>query len=223
MQEQMRRLLDCFQKGLGHELSNQLVAIQGLLQVLRLEEGDRLDEAGRDYLQRLTAAARRAHGLVADLAAVARVCRDDLPVEPVGLADAAREAAAEVNQLFPGHSIEYHFGELAPVLTVSRLALRQVFVQLLRNAVQAAVPGRPLRIDIGSRTGPAGLEFWVADNGRGVPAEQLPNLFLPFPPGGGTGLGLFVVRQIITNWGGTVRVESEPGEGSIATITVGRS
>src|SRR5262245_32158836 len=59
--EQTERLLACFRRAAGHDLPNQLVGLQGLLHVLELEEADRLSADGRAYLQRLVAAARRAH------------------------------------------------------------------------------------------------------------------------------------------------------------------
>src|SRR2546427_87662 len=90
-------------------------------------------------------------------AAELRRTRDRQPAEQVGIEEVAREAAAEINKLYPGQIIGYDFGEPTPFLTVSRSALRQVLVQLLRNAAQSGVAGRPVRIEIGGRRTPAGV------------------------------------------------------------------
>lgn len=221
--EQVERLLACFQKALGHELPNQLVALRGLAQMLEMEEGERFDAAGRDYLGRLSAVSQRVYTLVRGLADAGRAFRDRPPAEEVGVEELAREAAAEINTLYPGQSIGYHFSEPTPFLTVSRLALRQVLVQLLRNAAQAGVAGRPVHIEIGGRHTAAGVEFWVADDGRGLSPERQQRLFEPFPgsdvPASGNGLGLFLVRLLVEDWGGSVQAQSEPGKGSRFTVT----
>src|SRR5947209_3364292 len=79
--EQVERLLACFQKAVGHELPNELVAIRGLVQVLEMEEEERLDAAGRDYLHRLAAASDRVAALVSGLANMGRTFRDRPPAE----------------------------------------------------------------------------------------------------------------------------------------------
>src|SRR5437870_1875703 len=81
------RLLACYRQAVGHELPNQLVAIQGLVRVLEFEEGARLSAEGRDYLQRLAAAAQRTHALLRTLAAIGRVGREPVGPEPLALAD----------------------------------------------------------------------------------------------------------------------------------------
>jgi hypothetical protein len=73
--ERLERLLACFQKALGHEMPNQLVAVGGLLRLLELEEGDRLGPDGRDYLGRLHAAVQKLDLLAAGLADLARTAR----------------------------------------------------------------------------------------------------------------------------------------------------
>jgi signal transduction histidine kinase len=218
--ERRERLLACFQQALGHELPNQLVALQGLARMLDLEQGDRLDADGRGRLLRLADLARGADRLVRSLAEIGRLCRDPGPREAVCLAEAAREAAAEVNLLSPGQRVEYHFQEPSPVLTVSPRGLRHVLVQLIRNAAQAAVPGRALHVEVGGRRETAGVAWWVKDDGRGLSEAEAPNLFEPFVGGDGAGLGLFLVRQVVAGWGGSVRVQSEPGRGATFTVFV---
>jgi two-component system OmpR family sensor kinase len=213
--EQVEKLLDCFQKALGHELPNQLVALQGLARLLEAEKGSQLDEEGRACLDRVASLAQRVGQLVRALADLDRLCRDPEPATAVSLAEAAGEAVAEVKVLYPGSLIEYHLQDRMPVVTLPRRALHQVLLQLLRNAAQAAVPSRPLRIDVGARTRSDGVVLWVADDGRGLTEMQMRQLFEPFAgSAGGMGLGLFLVRQLVAAWGGAVCVYSEPGQGA---------
>jgi signal transduction histidine kinase len=216
--EQLERLLGCFQKALGHEFANQLVALQGLARLLVEEQSDRLDEEGRSLLLHVADLARRADGLARALADMGRVLRDPGPAEAVALPDVALEAAAEVNLLFPGWSVAYHFSREAAVLPVSRRSLRLVLVHLLRNAVQAG-GGRRVPLDVGSRRTTEGVEWWVKDDGRGLTDTEQSNLFECFA-GGTAGLGLFLVHQIVAAWGGAVTVESAPGEGTTFTVLV---
>ena len=215
--EQLERLLACFQKALGHELPNQLVAMQGLARFVEEEQASRLDDDGRALLLRLADLAKRIDGLVRGLAEIGRLTRDPGPVETVALPDVAREAAAEVNLLFSGWTIEYHFNAEASVLPVSRRGLRVVLIHLIRNAVQAG-GGRSAPLDVGSRRTPEGVEWWVRDDGRGFSEAQQGRLFDCFA--GGAGLGLFLVRQLVAGWGGAIRVHSEPAGGTTFTVLV---
>jgi signal transduction histidine kinase len=223
------RVLACFRKALGHDLSNQLVAVQGLIQVLRLEEGQHLSPEGRDYLERLAAAARRAQALVGELAEVCRTVQaSDAPAgAAASLAEAAREAAAEVNQLSPGHAVEYDMAKAERRLPLPYADLRQVLVGLLRQAAHRAPAERPLNVEVGARETDAGVEFWVRDDGPALSPAAQQRLFEPFA-GGALGetepvLGLFLASLIVDTWGGTIRIESEPERGTTFIVVVPRS
>jgi signal transduction histidine kinase len=217
-----QRLLACYQQALGHDLSNQLVAIQGFVRLLQVDEGARLTAEGRQYLEHLSAASARAHRLVGGLAQLARLARDEQPAEDVDLAEAAREAVAEIKWLNGDRKVEYHLPQVPVPAHLPRAALHQVLTQLLRNAAQAGTD-RPLRIEVGGRRDGDMVTFWVADNGRGLTLAQQGQLFEPLAGRGaaeGNGLGLFLVRQLVDSWGGTVRVQSEPGQGSTFTVVL---
>ncbi len=215
--EQIERLVGCFQQALGHELPNQLVALQGLARLVEREQGDRMNDEGRSHLLRMADLARRTDEVVRALAEISRLTRDPGPAEAVSLPEAAREAAAEVNLLSSGCSIDYHFDSDASVLRVARRGLRLVLLHLLRNALQAG-GGRAAPIELGSRRTPDGVEWWVKDDGRGLPESRQASLFECFA--GGAGLGLFLVRQIVAGWGGAIRVQSGPGRGTTFTLLV---
>lgn len=224
--EQTQRLLALYQKALGHDLPNHLVAIQGLARMLELDDGGRLSDRGREYLHRLRAAAQRTGERIKVLADMGRQLRDPQPLVAVPLAEALREAVVEIKLLFPGRFIEYHFQEPLPTLDVTRSGLRQVLVQLLRNAVQSVgAEGTPC-VELGCQEAARTVEFWIADNGRGFSPDQLP-LVQAFLAGSGAstslpGLGLALVREIVARWDGAVQVHARPGTGSRVTILVPR-
>ena len=100
--------------------------------------------------------------------------------------------------------------------------MRQVLYNILKNAEEAVSEGGIIRIKVGRKTA-EGKEYGcirITDNGRGIPPEQLESIFEPFHTTrrGGTGLGLFVARQIVEGHGGKINIESTPGEGTTVEI-----
>jgi signal transduction histidine kinase len=119
--------------------------------------------------------------------------------------------------------VTYHVEGPLPPLPVRPGALHQALLQLLRNAVRSGAPGRPLRVELSVRRVDGGVEFRVADNGRGLDEARAARLFEPFTPGEGSdgpGLGLFLVRQLVGDWGGGLRVRSAPGQGTTVAVRV---
>jgi len=92
--------------------------------------------------------------------------------------------------------------------------IHQVLLNLLLNAVQAIEGPGTVRVEIGSRDGCASVV--VSDTGRGIPAQNLSNIFRPFytTKGNGTGLGLSLARRIVEEHHGRIEVSSEVGKGS---------
>jgi signal transduction histidine kinase/FixJ family two-component response regulator len=111
------------------------------------------------------------------------------------------------------------FGQLPPVWA-SEGKLSQVFLNLLINAAQAIEEGSSAHNEVEVRTWANGDQVYatVTDSGKGVPKENLARIFEPFfttkPAGVGSGLGLCICRNIVTDFGGDISVESEPGEGT---------
>jgi hypothetical protein len=79
--DRLARLLAVLEKALGHDLPNQLIAVQGLARLLEQDHGERLGAEGRDYLGRLAAGAAKAHALAADLATLVRQASSSAPTD----------------------------------------------------------------------------------------------------------------------------------------------
>ena len=101
--------------------------------------------------------------------------------------------------------------------------LNQVFMNLLVNAVQA-IDGEGTVTLATARLGDDRVRVWIADTGRGMTSDVQAKIFFPFfttkPVGRGTGLGLFISHGIVEKHGGTIDVESMPGEGTELTVTL---
>ena len=122
----------------------------------------------------------------------------------------AADAAIEVQRL--------------PILDSDRLSIEQVFGNLIDNAVKYLDPARPGRIVVSGAETPDGVEYRIADNGRGIAARDHERIFELFRRSGrqdrtGEGLGLAFVRNSVRRIGGEITVESELGQGSTFVLT----
>jgi two-component system sensor histidine kinase HydH len=97
--------------------------------------------------------------------------------------------------------------------------MTQVFLNLFQNAITAMEVGGVLRISLARRDEKI-VRLTITDTGVGIPGKDLPRVFDPYftTRPSGTGLGLAIVQKIIEAHGGEVRLESEPGKGTTATI-----
>jgi signal transduction histidine kinase len=145
-----------YRHAFNHDLPNQLVALQGLLQVLELEEGARLTAEGLDYVKRLGATMRRLQAAVVLLKAIGRVATESIPAEEIALPDMAREAAAEVRHLLPGRPVTYHTRLLAAAARGPRSLLQRALVELIRTVVLEGGDGE-LHLLLDSRPVPGGV------------------------------------------------------------------
>jgi PAS domain S-box-containing protein len=102
-----------------------------------------------------------------------------------------------------------------------RTLLEALFLSLLSNALDAVPDGGRIAVRCVRRDGDR-IEVRVADDGCGISASQLPHVFEPFytskGPGKGTGLGLAIARNIVVEHGGSIRLESAPGRGTVASV-----
>ncbi len=198
---------------IGHDLRNPLGVIETSLYVLRGRMGD--DERARKHIDRIGDQVRHANGIIGNLLDLVRdrpLKRQAVALEPV-VAGAAEAVArpADVSLALEG------LASLPPV-EGDPGQLRQVFVNLLDNAVHAASPRGEVRVR--ARRDGAGVEVSVEDTGRGVDASVRRRLFEPLvtTKDRGIGLGLALVKRIVERHGGSVHYQ--PGVPSGARFVV---
>ncbi len=198
---------------IGHELRNPLGAIESSLYLLRARAGD--DERVRKHLDRIGEQVHTANGIITNLLDLIR----DRPVVPesMRLAELVKGAADAVSRPPEVAFSAQGLAEL-PAVQGDPGQIRQVFVNLIENAVQAASPRGEVRIRGGS--GEGAVEVAVEDSGPGVDPATRQRLFEPLvtTKARGVGLGLALAKRIMERHGGSVRYE--PGAGGGARFTV---
>ncbi len=207
--------------GVAHELNNPLAWIVSNLSQLK-ESLAALGLPNPELEELVSESLEGAHRIVSVISDLSSFTADDGTEKPVSLAPAVSRALALVKLQRP-HAVQFTTA-LSPTPEVqgNELRLVQVFVNLLQNAAEAMPPGRAGHVWVSTATTPEGLaQVTVRDDGEGIAAADLPRIFDPFftTRTNGTGLGLSVVFHTITQLGGTLEVDSRPGEGTVVTVT----
>jgi signal transduction histidine kinase len=222
----------------SHDLQEPLRKIQAFGDRLKTKHGSQLNEEAQDYLRRMQGAAGRMHRLINDLLTFSRVTTKAQPFEPTDLEAAARDALSdlEVRLQETGGSVEI---KDLPTIDADPLQMRQLFQNLVGNALKFHRPGVPPVIKIAgevlkdnengrSDAAEDMFRLSVEDNGIGFEEKYLDRIFTPFQrlhgrmEFEGTGIGLAVCRKIVERHGGRLTAKSAPGNGStfIATLPV---
>jgi signal transduction histidine kinase len=228
--------LEGFTRNVSHDLRGPLAGLAGLVRLARVALGRGDVAKAAELLEPIAAQADQLVDLVNDLGTLTRLqdqpCRrEQRPMraivdEAVAQLALAPETAAMLQQ------VDLHVDEL-PVASVDAGLMRQVFVNLLANALRFATTGttgtakQPPRVHVGSASEDGTTLFFVADSGPGFPPERAGELFRPFMRMHAAGLsrngiGLSIVRRIIEAHGGKVWAESRPGRGATFRFAVGR-
>jgi signal transduction histidine kinase len=217
--------LESFSYSVSHDLRAPLRAIHGFSEALLEDHGERLDAAGKDYLQRVHRAAARMAQLIDDLLQLARVGRAELCRRPTNLSDVARAVWGELQHLDSTRSIELDVQENLTVDADPRL-MKVVLDNLLGNAWKFTANVTRPTVRVGAESNAEGPAYFVRDNGAGFDMAYAKRLFRPFQrlhseaefPG--TGIGLATVRRIVDRHGGRVWAESAVGRGTTMYFTI---
>jgi two-component system NtrC family sensor kinase len=132
--------------------------------------------------------------------------------------------AARSQRIFRTVEVALNLSPDIPEITADPDRLRQVFMNLLLNAVQAMPEGGKIVVSTEFDKDGGLIKATFRDTGTGIPREEQEKVFEPFfttkRPGEGTGLGLAICARLLEEHGGTVEVSSEPGKGSLFTVTL---
>ncbi len=213
-----------------HELRTPLTLLRGYIEAFEDELHDQLTPEFRDFMFKMNATAQQLTAFVNNILNVARVDGDQLVLElhEENWSNIVRNAAdtmalrAKVRNI----TIEYSIAPNLPTVGVDRLSIHEVLNNLIDNAIKYS--GKSNRILVSARLNSDGLvETTVQDWGVGIPANLMGNLFTKFYRDhrnrnqiGGTGLGLYLSKSIVTAHGGNVWVTSKEGEGSTFGFTL---
>jgi PAS domain S-box-containing protein len=198
----------------SHDLKSPMVSLLGYLEYLRLDFGEVLGPEGNRYLNRMADSTVYMQQLIHDLIDLSRVGRSGVEPIEVDLGRLVRAIAEDAGAANP--AAEIRVGRL-PVVTGDPTGLRQLFTNLLENAIRHG--GRPdLVVVVHGRDRPDGaVELSVHDNGKGIPAEHRERVFGVFErlegpsTSAGTGMGLAICRKIVEVLGGGIGIEGDRG------------
>src|SRR5215467_4514788 len=202
--------------GLAHEIRNPLAGIAGVIEIIGrdLPASSPAREVVKDVRQEIA----RINHIVTDLLQTARphppkVRKSDLNITVEHAVMLGRQQA-----LAKGIEISLHKDPSLPEIEHDSDQIHQVLLNLLLNALQAIDRHGKVAVTLSRRDSTAVVE--VTDNGRGIPAENLPNIFRPFytTKGDGTGLGLSLARRIVEDHHGRINVTSTVGKGTTFAV-----
>jgi signal transduction histidine kinase len=218
------RLREDFVSIASHELNTPITSLQLAVQGVTRSKAPPAPESMLRALDMADRQARRLAALVGELLDISRMRAGhlELHLERVDLASVARESIERLDQQIALAKCPLSFSAPRPIVGIwDHARLTQVVTNLVTNALKFC-NRRPVEVVVDSVDGTARLV--VADHGIGIEPARVPHVFERFERGvsaahyGGLGLGLYIVRQIVTALGGSVRVESQVGEGSLFTV-----
>jgi K+-sensing histidine kinase KdpD len=213
---------------LSHELRMPLTAIQGYSSALLMDDVDWSEEKGKKFLHMIEEESENMQSMLKDILDSSLIDVDQLIIErqPIRLQNLARDVAEEMQYLTENHRIIVDFPDKFPILEIDPRWIKQVFRNILDNAIKYSPEGGLIVIRGEER--PSDVVIMVADQGIGISPEDLIPLFeryfrvrsiagLHIP---GTGLGLPIARAIVEGHGGRIWAESNLGEGTTIYFTI---
>jgi len=237
--------LEAFSYSISHDMRAPLRSMQGFAHILLEKYQDKLDVAGRDFLQRIERSATRLDALIQDVLSYTRIVRAQVPLEPVNLDRLVRDIVDSYPEWQPANA-QIEVENTLPTVLGNQAWLTQCFSNLLNNAVKFVAPGVQPSLRIWSEdvpltqakgqkpqdTAPPAPSSWarifVQDNGIGIAPEDRNRIFRlferihPDDQYEGTGLGLTIVSKAVERMSGEIGFESELGKGSTFWIQLSK-
>lgn len=220
--QRMNKQLEEYSFLASHDLREPLRVIISYAKILERSLGDSLGAKEQEALYYLTDSAHKMNRRIEDLERMAAISRSDLQIQSLSLQTLVEGVRHEL-----GPALEPARGQLVVrTLSDSLIADRKLFEYalkaVLQNAIESAVPERPLQIEIYSESDEQWLRIIVSDNGCGIPADSLQSIFRPFyrlsKNSDGSGMGLTICVKAMERHGGRVSVESKENQGSRFTL-----
>ena len=220
----LNKEIEAFSYSVSHDLRAPLRSMDGFSLALLEDYSDRLDDEGRDYLQRIRAASQRMGRLIDELLGLSKVTRTELVIRDVDLSALAREIAEGLQQQHPDRDVRWEI-EQGLVVRADKSLMQIALQNLIENAWKftARTAGAVVRVGRSVQDGQAA--WFVADNGVGFDMNYADRLFGAFQrlhhesEFAGTGIGLAIVHRIIRRHEGRIWAESQPGRGATFYFT----
>ncbi|HEX9815461.1 MAG TPA: ATP-binding protein, partial [Candidatus Thermoplasmatota archaeon] len=221
------RELDAFIYTASHDLAEPLRSMSNFSQFLMEDYAAKLDPQANDYLRRIHEGALRMRALLDALLQVSRIRHKPLPFEKVDTSKVLGEVRDSLDAMIRDRKGELVVNEPMPRVWGQPTRVMEVFTNLVSNGLKFNESSVP-RVDISATTRDGFVEFTVKDNGIGIPVkyqDRVFGLFTRLHPRNqypGTGAGLAIVRTIVEQHGGQIRIDSKEGAGTAVVFTLPR-
>lgn len=223
--ESANKELEAFSYSVSHDLRAPLRHINGFVEILRSNADEKLDEESRGFLDTIAESARQMGKLIDDLLAFSRMGRTELRLAPVKLEAVLSEALRELRQESAGRDVRWNIGPL-PEVAGDPAMLRQVFINLISNALKYSRTRATTEIEITASDSADEHIIAVRDNGVGFDnayAHKLFGVFQRLHPAHefeGTGIGLAIVRRVVARHGGRAWATGAVNQGATFYFSV---
>lgn len=225
---EMDRMKSILLSTVSHELRSPLTIIKGYASILQKHNDKLNDSEKRDYYAAMSTACNRLTDLIENLLDTSRLEAGLLKIQkkPDDVSEVVKLAVAEARLRAPGHDIGANIEEGLPAVNIDARRIRQVVDNLIDNAVKYSSEGTSVMVEAHQRE--TELLISVADQGMGIPADELGRIFNRFyrieqrlsSDPGGMGLGLSLCKALVEAHGGRIWAESAVGRGSTFYFTI---
>lgn len=206
--------------GIIHEINTPLSVIAAAAQMILCEQG--LSDSVVEMVERIHLEIQRLSGLTKGILSFSRE-DDSMPGEAdlnLALGEVLTFLKYEIQK--SSTTVVQRLDPHLPIINANPNVLKQIFLNLVVNALQAMGHGGRIHLET-LLAGDTAIRVTVRDNGPGIPLDLVEKVFNPFfttkQPGTGTGLGLFVTKRNVERLGGSIEVESREGDGTCFTIS----
>jgi signal transduction histidine kinase len=225
--EHKNRELESFSYAVSHDLRAPLRRIEAFGRAVLESQGERVDDQGRRFLDRIREASRQMSQLIDDVLYLSKVSRAEVRQQEIDLSALVESILERQREAEPGRAVETRVRPGVIVAGDGRL-LRIALTNLLENAWKFTARQPAARIEFGMVTATGEPAYFVRDNGAGFDMAYVDRLFGPFQrlhlasefPG--SGIGLATVQRIVHRMGGRVWAEGVVGQGATFSFTLGR-
>jgi signal transduction histidine kinase len=218
--------LEAFSYSVSHDLRAPLRAINGFVSILTSEYQDKLDEDGKNYLEKVHLSSQRMNELIDDMLQLSKVGRREIVRREIQIGILARETFSKLTEQEEGRKIEFTL-EDCPNVKADRNLVEILLTNLLSNSVKFTKTRQTAQIEMDSLKKDGEVVFFIRDNGVGFDMEFADKLFSPFQrlhshdEYEGSGIGLAIVHRITQRHNGRVWIESKVDVGTTVYFTFG--
>jgi signal transduction histidine kinase len=213
---------------LSHDLKSPIFAVDGFSDLLLSDYHDKLDEEGQDFLRRIRASAQYMKKVLDEMSHMVKLLARPDARKPTPLRELLEEVILKYNFQIEEGAVRVEMPDELPTVDVDPEKMREALGAMVGNALFFTDREKgDRRIAIDCTTDAEGVRLCIRDNGIGIDPKYASQVFelggvskLDKSRGGGPGYGLYLARRIVETHGGTMSVETQPGQGSSFCLTI---